>query len=122
MRGDIEAARDDLRRAHTTYEEFGYRNTLTRDFALAATDVDALAVELQRVEPLLRQACAALERDGDSAWIAMHAAALAEIACETDRADEAIALSGRAMELAPRGDIAGQVASRRARARALTST
>jgi DNA-binding SARP family transcriptional activator len=119
MRGDFDGGREQIERARSLLSEFGYHSALTRDWLLAATEVELLAGNPGSVEGVLRAACSELARAGDTAWLATQTAALGEIVYELDRTDEALELSAAAMVTASHGDLPAGVAWRLVRAKAL---
>lgn len=94
---------------------------LPRDVANATFEGESLAGDIEHAERILREACAILECEGDTAWLATQTAALAELVGDAGRHGEALALSARAMKLRQEGDLPAEVAWRRARAKAMAN-
>jgi len=115
MQGDFETARDDVRHAGLTYSELREKTVLETDWTHHAAAVELLACDPAAAESLLRDACAALAKGDDQAWLATHTAALAEALAAQGGHEEALQLSAAALEAAPLDDLTAQTMARRAR-------
>jgi class 3 adenylate cyclase/tetratricopeptide (TPR) repeat protein len=118
MQGRFDEARDMLRTARATFDEFGARlSAATNGFMTGPLEIwagDPLAAERE-----LRESCGLLEAMGERAWYSSLAAFLAEALYQQGRLDEAEAWTRRAEEAAIEGDLEAQSDFRAVRAKIL---
>jgi tetratricopeptide (TPR) repeat protein len=116
MSRDLSSAERELETARALCDEFGMTGTLIRDMAIARAEIAWLNGDRAAAEGVLRYAAAALEAEGDTAWLATIDARLGELLAEEGRSEEALALATRARVLVVPGDVRTEAAWRRAHA------
>jgi DNA-binding SARP family transcriptional activator len=119
MRGRFDDAREHLARARDLAMELGRADDLAYDWVSNAARIELLADCPEAAEAILRPALELHLRRGTQAWVATHAAALAEALCGQGRLENALHMSEEAMAASLPDDIASETGWRLARAKAL---
>ena len=117
MRGDFEAADEELSRAHTAMEQLGMNVTLAAGQIPAL--VDLLRGDPAAVEARLRPGIEELRKAGETGFMSTSAAVLAEALYLQGRYEEADEWTRLSEENAARDDVAAQMEWRGTRAKAL---
>ena len=115
----IDLARAHLEEARLARREFSEGGALATSWAALAAEVELLAGDPGGAEAILVAACEELRAAGERDWRATNTAILAEALYRQGRFEDALTLSGEALELAPRGHLTSLTVARRVRAKAL---
>ena len=115
----IDLARTHLEEARLARREFSEGGALATSWAALAAEVELLAGDPRGAEEILTAACEELRAAGERDWRATNTAILAEALYRQGRFEEALTLSGEALELAPHGHLTSLTVARRVRAKAL---
>jgi tetratricopeptide (TPR) repeat protein len=119
MEGRFDAARTQIRRARTVYEDLAWTVKVTTNYAPLAADIELLAGEHRAAERLLAESCRTLEEWGEQAHLATQAAQLGEALYAQGRHDEALHWAEVAAGCAASDDVGAQFSWRALRAKAL---
>ena len=122
MAGRFPEAREHLEEARVARREFSDPATISSSWAHHAAWVELLAGAPEAAEAILVEACDALRRVGEEAWLSGNLALLAEAVYRQGRFDVAVSLTKEALALAPPDDDDWQSLSRSVRGKALART
>ena len=117
--GYFDEARVHLEDARLARQEFSDTGTIVTSWAALAAEVELLDNNPERAEEILSVSCDALRAAGEIEWLATNSAFLSEAIYRQERYDEALALSGSALAIAPPGHLTSIAVAQRVHAKAL---
>jgi len=117
--GSFDEARMHLEDARLAREEFSDTGTIVTSWAALAAEVELLDNNPERAEEILSASCDALRAAGETEWLATNSAFLSEAIYRQERYDEALAMSGSALAIAPPGHLTSIAVAQRVHAKAL---